>query len=291
MRAPSNPDSRSGSPFRPSCSLPESRVRTRSGKRLEVSRRCPVAARGGVGGAGRLVLALMLLALGSIAGCGEDTGLVDEIGMGESVSGSVVLRFGAISDGDEIEQRQRFGILAAALEERLSVSVDYVHSADFAAALESFREGDLHFAWFDGLAGVRARNAVPGARAIAQGVEDSQYYSYWIANRKLGLEPGEAFPMNSRGLVFSFGPLDSTSGRLMPEYLIREETGEEPRDFYSEVGFSASHRETLALVDVGTVDLGALDPIAYGMAPAEEKAPGKDEAPAEEQIDGWGIRS
>jgi len=217
-------------------------------------------------------LGLALLALAWIAGCGDDAGLVDKIGLGQSVSGAVVLRFSALPDERLTEQRRRFRSMVVVLEERLGVPVAFVPSSNYGAAVDMFRNGDIHFAWFGGLTGVQARNAVPHSRAIAQGVEDPQFYSYLIANRKLDLTPSSAFPIASRGLRFSFGSERSTSGRLMPEHFIRAATGAGPGEFFSQVGFSGSHRKTLALVNVGTFDLGAINYRVYDAATPEAKA-------------------
>lgn len=220
---------------------------------------------------GSLALLLALLSLGWVAGCGEDSGLVDEIGMGKSVTGSVVLRFAAIPNETRTRQRRQFRSLVVLLEERLGVPVAFVPSSDPNAMVDMFRNGDIHFAWFGGLAGVQAREAVPRARAIAQGVEDASFYSYFTANRKLELAPSSAFPIASRGLRFSFGSERSTSGRLMPEHFIRAATGGTPGEFYSQVAFSGSHRKTLALVNAGSFDLGAINSRVYDAAAPDEK--------------------
>ena len=57
-----------------------------------------------------------------------------------------------------------------------------------------FINGEIHLTWFGGLTGVQARNEVKGARAIAQGIEDPNYISYFIANADTGLELSESFP-------------------------------------------------------------------------------------------------
>ena len=58
----------------------------------------------------------------------------------------------------------------------------------------------------------------------------------------------------------------------MPEHFIREATGRAPRDFYSAVGFSGNHPATLALVNNGTFDVGALNYRVYDAAPDDEKS-------------------
>jgi ABC-type phosphate/phosphonate transport system substrate-binding protein len=58
---------------------------------------------------------------------------------------------------------------------------------------------------------------------------------------------------------FTFGSKGSTSGRLMPEFYVRDTFGAKPDDFFSRVGFSGNHTRTLRLVEAGTYDEGALN--------------------------------
>jgi len=119
-------------------------------------------------------------------------------------------------------------------------------------------------AWFGGLTGVQARRAVPGARAVAQGAEDPAYFSYFIAHADTGLEASEEFPVAIADLAFTFGSESSTSGRLMPEFFIRQATGKAPAEFFTQpTGFSGAHDKTAKLVEVGQVQAGALSYKTY----------------------------
>lgn len=194
------------------------------------------------------------LALLSAAGCG---------GGGEE-SPTAVLRFTAIPDDNTTELTDKFRPVASYLAGELGVPVEYVPSSDYGASVEMFKNGDIHLAWFGGLTGVQARQAVPGAHAIAQGAEDPEFYSYFIANASAGLEPSAAFPTAIAGRTFTFGSTKSTSGRLMPEHFIRENTGRSPRDFFEhEFGFSGSHDKTIEQVAAGAYEVGAVSHTTY----------------------------
>lgn len=92
--------------------------------------------------------------------------------------------FSAIpSTTDQTGYEARFGKVAEWLSERLGVTVKYQHSADYAQSVAAFVSGDVLFAWFGGLTGVQARHRVEGAHAIAQGKEDPNFYSYFIAHK------------------------------------------------------------------------------------------------------------
>jgi len=205
---------------------------------------------------GLVVLALFLL--GGVAG--EPARANDE---------TRVLHFSAIPDQDETRLREKFGPVARYLSESLGVPVRYVHATRYSDSVELFKNGDVDLAWFGGLSGVQARHAVPGAHAIAQGVEDPDFYSYFIAHKDSGLAPGDDFPMGLRGKRFAFGSAGSTSGRLMPEHFIRSASGEGPESFFAASSFSGSHDRTAELVGSGQFDAGALNYKVYERRVAE----------------------
>jgi phosphonate transport system substrate-binding protein len=180
-----------------------------------------------------------------------------------------VLRFSAIPDQDETRLREKFAPLAEYLSARLGVAAEYVHATRYPDAVELFKNGDIGLAWFGGLTGVQARHAVPGARAIAQGAEDPEYYSYFIAHVDSGVEPGSAFPTAIAGKTFCFGSPGSTSGRLMPEYFIRQSTGKSPQEFLGAISFSGSHDRTAELVESGQFQVGAINYRVYDRRVAE----------------------
>jgi phosphonate transport system substrate-binding protein len=183
---------------------------------------------------------------------------------GDSESTETVLKFSAIPDDNATELQQKFDKVADYLAEKMGVPVEYVPTADYGASVQAFKNGDIQLAWFGGLTGVQARAAVEGARAIAQGKVDPVYKSYFIAHKDSGLEPSESFPEGLAGKSFTFGSERSTSGRLMPEHFIRQNTGKSPAEFLgSEMSFSGSHDTTAELVQAGTFDAGVLSYKTY----------------------------
>ncbi|SES24689.1 phosphonate transport system substrate-binding protein [Tranquillimonas rosea] len=181
------------------------------------------------------------------------------------------LYFSAIPDDDETRLTERFGKIADYLSDELGIPVEYIPVKSYAAAVTAFRNDQIQLAWFGGLSGVQARLAVPDSVAIAQGAEDEEFVTYFIANDETGIEPSETFPEEAlAGLRFTFGAQTSTSGRLMPEYFIREETGQAPDELFSDVGFSGDHSQTLRLVASGSYQVGALNYAIYDKATANE---------------------
>ncbi|WP_457108067.1 putative selenate ABC transporter substrate-binding protein [Methylobacterium sp. P5_C11] len=170
------------------------------------------------------------------------------------------LVFTGIPDQDESRLVERFGKVATYLEAKLAVPVRYIPVKSYPAAVTAFTNGQVQLAWFGGFTGVQARRAVPGSQAIAQGAEDAAFKTYLIANAATGLKPGQDFPKAIAEKTFTFGARASTSGRLMPEYFIRQAfPGKSPEEVFSRVGFSGDHSRTIQLVQSGAFAVGAVD--------------------------------
>ncbi len=167
--------------------------------------------------------------------------------------------FTAIPDQDETRLRTRFEKVARYLSETLGIDVQYVPVKSYAAAVTAFRNDEVQLAWFGGLSGVQARRTVEGSQALAQGAEDLEFVTYFIAHASTGLTEGSVFPKSIAGKTFTFGSKGSTSGRLMPEFHIRNQFGASPDDVFSRVGFSGDHSRTIALVQSGAFEVGAVN--------------------------------
>ncbi len=183
--------------------------------------------------------------------------------------------FTAIPDQDETRLVERFSRFGKYLEGKLGVPVKYVPVKSYPAAVTAFTNNDVQMAWFGGFTGVQARRAVPGSEAIAQGVEDTAFKSYVIANTATGLKPSKEFPEGIAGKTFTFGSRASTSGRVMPEYFFRQHFNKGPDEIFSRVGFSGDHSKTIQLVQSGAYEVGVLDYTVYEL---EKKAGKVDES-------------
>ncbi len=183
-----------------------------------------------------------------------------------SADSNAVLIISAIPDEKITDQKVRFDKVAEYLSEKLGIKAKFEFSKDYTDAVQKFKNGEAHLVWFGGISGVQARLGVPGAEAIAQGIEDPKYKSYFIAHKDAPIEPGDEFPEGIKDLTFTFGSTGSTSGRLMPSYFILENTGKLPGEWLSKgENFQASggHVATANAVADGTFQVGALSYKAY----------------------------
>ncbi len=172
-----------------------------------------------------------------------------------------VLRIGAIPDQKPEKLNRLYPLVAEELSRQLGVKVVYVPVVDYAAAVSAFRTGDLDLVWFGGLTGVQARLQKPGAKVIAQRDIDVAFHTIFIANSRSGLKPINNVKGLSelKGKRFTFGSESSTSGRMMPQYFLGK-AGVKLSDFAGGApGFSGSHDATIALVQSGAYDAGAVN--------------------------------
>ncbi|HIG87426.1 MAG TPA: putative selenate ABC transporter substrate-binding protein [Planctomycetes bacterium] len=196
-----------------------------------------------------------LLALGLPAACG---------GSQKALAAGRTLRFSAIPHERSSAMAEQLAQVAKYLQRELDLACEYVPVSDYAAAVEAFKNKDVDLAWFGGVTGVQARKAMPGSRAIAQGRVDPEFKSYFIAHVDSGIAPSDEFPTAMEGRSFSFGSPGSTSGRLMPEFFLRQATGKTPQEFFGHLNrYSGSHNQTALQVQNQTVDCGALNYKTY----------------------------
>ncbi len=172
-----------------------------------------------------------------------------------------ILKIGAIPDQNQDILDRRFNLLSSELSKELDVKVKYIPVFNYVAAVTGFRTKDLDIVWFGGLSGVQARLQTPNSIVLAQRDIDKQFRSVFIVNKKLNLEPANNIDdlKKLKNLRFTFGSENSTSGRLMPQYFLNM-AGLEINDFKNKgASFSGSHDSTIALVNSGAFEAGALN--------------------------------
>ena len=209
-------------------------------------------------------LCLVVAALAGLSGCSPRQDSTVSPTAPSAPAPKKTLRFSAIPNQNSTELKAKFDPMAAYLSTELGAPVEFVPSSDYKASVDMFKNGQIQLAWFGGVTGVQARAAVPGAEAIVQGKEDTAFQSFFIANKDAGLAPAEAFPEGLGALKFAFGAETSTSGRVMPSWFIKQETGKGETEFFAEKPiFSGSHDKTCELVEAGQVQAGVVDYTVY----------------------------
>ena len=178
-----------------------------------------------------------------------------------ALANTKILNIGAIPDQNQEILDKRFNLLSKELSKKLKVNVNYFPVIDYLAAVTAFRTKDLDLVWFGGLSGVQARLQTPDSIVLAQRDIDKQFKSIFVVNKKHNLNKTKNIKdlRFLKGLRFTFGSENSTSGRLMPQYFL-DLAGIKIQDFKGKkVGFSGSHDATIALINSGAYDAGALN--------------------------------
>ncbi len=209
----------------------------------------------------RILAVAAASALCALVACGGEPDVTGGDRVGDRNGDGPALAISAIPDQDPDELAAREEATAAYLSHELDVEVEYVPVTDYAASVSLFRAGDLDVVFFGGLTGVQARLQTPGATLLAQRDIDADFRSVFIANTRAGIEPIEdnAGLRTFAGSRFTFGSESSTSGRLMPEYFLRQAGVDSASDFAGEAGYSGSHDTTIELVQAGSYEGGALN--------------------------------
>ena len=75
--------------------------------------------------------------------------------------------------------------MANYLSKELDIEVKFIPVKSYSSSIAAFRNNQVQLAWFGGLSGVRARILVPNSLVIAQGYEDPNFKTYFIAHKSL----------------------------------------------------------------------------------------------------------
>jgi len=178
-----------------------------------------------------------------------------------------VITFGSLSHAQQVfrvttipeeaatEQVRKFTPLAAYLEKKLGMKVEFTPVSDYPAAVEALVNKKVDLVWFGGFTYVQAQLRSGGKIIpIAQREEDTKFQSVFIAKTDSGIKT----LADMRGKQVSFGSQSSTSGHLMPRSNLLN-AGIDPEKDFKRIAYSGAHDATIASVVSGKVDAAALD--------------------------------
>jgi phosphonate transport system substrate-binding protein len=166
-----------------------------------------------------------------------------------------VFRVTTIPEEAATEQVRKFTPLAAYLEKRLGMKVEFTPVNDYPAAVEALVNKKVDLVWFGGFTHVQA-NLRSGGKIIpiAQREEDTKFQSVFITQTNSGIKT----LADMKGKQVSFGSQSSTSGHLMPRHFLLQANLNPEKDF-KRIAYSGAHDATIASVVSGKVDAAALD--------------------------------
>ena len=169
---------------------------------------------------------------------------------------------GLIPAENNEEMVQQFEPMRAYLEKKLGEKVKVFTATDYAGVIEAMKKKRVDIAWFGPLSYYLAEQEA-GAEAFAVGIREGSsshtYKSLFVAPCDSGIKSIK----DLKGKSVAFVDPASTSGGLMPAYMVKQETGQMPQEFFGKFTYAGSHDAAELAVKNKTVDAAADNDITY----------------------------
>ena len=157
---------------------------------------------------------------------------------------------------------KRFEPMRAYLEKKLGEKVKVFTATDYTGVIEAMRKKRVDVAWFGPLSYLLAEQEA-GAEAFAVGIRAGSnsptYKSIIVARCGNGIRTIK----DLKGKSVAFVDPASTSGGLVPTYMIKQATGVMPQDYFGKFTYAGSHDAAELAVKNGTVDAAADADVTY----------------------------
>jgi phosphonate transport system substrate-binding protein len=209
------------------------------------------------------MLLLVWSLLVALSGCSktgqEGARSAESSAAGETMPARLTMAMVPAEDNEQIAET--FEPMRKYLEDELGRPVDVSFATDYASVIEAMKQKKVDLAWFGPLSYVLAEREA-GAVAFAIGVKEgggSTYYSYFVVP---GDSPARTLD-DLAGKSVAFVDPASTSGGLVPTYIIRQKYGKTVDEFFDRLIYAGSHNAAELAVKNKTVDAAATDSIVY----------------------------
>ena len=205
----------------------------------------------------RQVLIFLLGLAAVLSGCSKSG---DGVSSDSAASGDRLV-LGMIPAEDNEQMAERFEPMRKYLEEGLGRKVEVFFATDYASVIEAMKKKKIDVALLGPLSYVLAEKQA-GAEAFAIGVKEgggSTYYSYFVVP---GDSPARTLD-DLAGKSVAFVDPASTSGGLVPTYIIHERYHQSVDEFFGRLIYAGSHNAAELAVKNKTVDAAATDSIVY----------------------------
>lgn len=146
--------------------------------------------------------------------------------------------------------------IAAALKTATGLEWDVTVPTSYSATIEAMCAGQVDVAWLAPLsfALAKQRNCaevmLSSLRKDETGKLSTTYNSQILVRADSGINDVKGL----KGKKFAFSDPLSTSGRLFPTIVVKDETGEDPKTFFSETVFAGGHDKAVIALYQGSVD-------------------------------------
>jgi phosphonate transport system substrate-binding protein len=169
---------------------------------------------------------------------------------------------GLIPAENNEEMIQKFEPMRAQLEKKLGEKVKVFTATDYTGVIEAMKKKRVDIAWFGPLSYYLAEQEA-GAEAFAVGIREGGNTHTYKSIIVVPCDSGIKSIKDLKGKNVAFVDPASTSGGLMPTYMVKKETGMMPQDFFGKFTYSGSHDAAELAVKNKTVDAAADNDITY----------------------------
>ncbi len=212
----------------------------------------------------RKLLTTLLILLPVLGACSQSSNNNTLNESGKSVSADIKkeIVMGLIPAESNEEMVEKFEPMRIYLEKKLERRVKVFTATDYAGVIEAMRKDKVDIAWFGPLSYVLAEKEAD-AEAFAVGVRKSTGLSSY---KSLFVVPGDSNIKSIKelkGKNVAFVDPASTSGGLVPTYLVKKETGKMPQEFFGKLSYAGGHDAAELAVKNRTVDAAADNDITY----------------------------
>ena len=212
----------------------------------------------------RKLLTALLILLPVLGACSQtiSKNAVDSSGKSVSADTKKEIVMGLIPAESNEEMIEKFEPMRAYLEKKLERPVKVFTATDYAAVIEAMKRDKVDIAWFGPLSYVLAEKEAD-AEAFAVGVRKSTGLSTY---KSIFVVPGDSeikSIKDLKGKNVAFVDPASTSGGLVPTYLVKKETGKMPEEFFGKLSYAGGHDAAELAVKNKTVDAAADNDITY----------------------------
>jgi phosphonate transport system substrate-binding protein len=160
------------------------------------------------------------------------------------------------------EMVKRFEPMRAYLERKLGERVKVFTATDYTGVIEAMRRKRVDVAWLGPMSYLLAEQEA-GAEAFAVGIRagtNSPTYKSIIVTR---CGSGIHSLKDLKGRSVAFVDPASTSGGLVPTWMLKKETGALPQDYFGKFIYAGSHDAAELAVKNGIVDAAADSDVTY----------------------------
>lgn len=172
------------------------------------------------------------------------------------------LVLGLIPADNNEEMIKTFEPMRAYLEKKLGQKVKMFTATDYAGVIEAMKKKRVDIAWFGPLSYYLAEQEA-GAEAFAVGIREGSNSATYKSIIVTPCDSGIKSIMDLQGKSVAFVDPASTSGGLMPSYMVKQATGKMPQEFFGKLTYAGSHDAAELAVKNKTVDAAADNDITY----------------------------